>query len=197
MAVNTQAIPNFDYNGVLPPYKVGFPKDLASLSPYQSSVLEFCKRFATTPHRVSLLQGFLAYRVWLIKTAGIVDGFQWLDGSFVENCEIYKMKKPGDIDVITFHQLPRSMKDIDEWNAFFSSNEDYFNPEWTKANFSCDAYNINLAVQTAHSLIHGTKYWYGLFSHQRGSRLWKGMIEIPLVSDDVDALAFLNSVSFK
>lgn len=106
------------------------------------------------------------------------------------------MKRPGDIDVITFHQLPRSMKNIAEWDAFFLANQNYFDPDWTKANFSCDAYSINLVAQTAYSLIHGTKYWYGLFSHQRGSRLWKGMIEIPLISNDIDAANFLDSKDF-
>jgi hypothetical protein len=30
-----------------------------------------------------------------------------------------------------------------------------------------------------------------LFGHQRSSHLWKGMLRLPLQSDDVDALAHL------
>ena len=196
MAIHTQAIPNFDYNGVLPPHGANYPKSITSLSPYRATVLEFCQRFATTPYRVSLLKGYLGYRRWITQTAGIVDGVQWVDGSFVENTEIYKMRVPGDIDVLTFHALPRKMTDISEWNTFFEENQNNFDPDWNKSNFFCHAFTINLAVQDAFSLIHQTKYWYGLFSHQRGSRLWKGMIEIPLISNDADAANFLDSKDF-
>jgi hypothetical protein len=39
-------------------------------------------------------------------------------------------------------------------------------------------------------------YWFGLFSHQRTSNLWKGMVQIPLLADDEDALAVIDAMAF-
>ena len=36
-------------------------------------------------------------------------------------------------------------------------------------------------------IVDDTKYWFGLFSHQRNSSLWKGMLSISLDSDDMEA----------
>ena len=36
-------------------------------------------------------------------------------------------------------------------------------------------------------------YWYGLFSHQRETFLWKGLLRIELMSDDEQALELLNA----
>jgi hypothetical protein len=33
-------------------------------------------------------------------------------------------------------------------------------------------------------LVTQTRYWYGLFSHRRADALWKGMLQLPLDSDD-------------
>ena len=41
-------------------------------------------------------------------------------------------------------------------------------------------------------LIDQTKYWFGLFSHQRDTFLWKGMLEIPL-TDDTDVAALFGA----
>jgi hypothetical protein len=41
-----------------------------------------------------------------LHAAGIIDGFQWLDGSFLENIESLESRSPRDIDVVTFYYLP-------------------------------------------------------------------------------------------
>ena len=33
---------------------------------------------------------------------GIGSGFQWLDGSFLENVEMTEKRDPGDLDLVTF-----------------------------------------------------------------------------------------------
>jgi hypothetical protein len=42
-------------------------------------------------------------------------------------------------------------------------------------------------------LVTQTRYWYGLFSHRRGDALWKGMLQLPLESDDDAATALLDA----
>jgi len=42
--------------------------------------------------------------------------------------------------------------------------------------------------------VKDTSYWYGLFSHQRETAVWKGMIELPLASDDEAAVKILEGV---
>jgi hypothetical protein len=61
-----------------------------------------------------------------------IDGFQWLDGSFV---------------------------DLDKKSEF---------------------------------VVEDTRYWFGLFSHQRVTSLWKGMLKISLHSDDDKAKSLLG-----
>lgn len=41
-------------------------------------------------------------------------------------------------------------------------------------------------------LVTQTRYWYGLYSHRRGDALWKGILQLPLNSDDVAARAMLD-----
>lgn len=57
-----------------------------------------------------------------------------------------------------------------------------------KTQFSCDAYFVNMAAP-GKSLVGFTHYWYGLFSHQRGSLAWKGMLELEIAGEDADQRA--------
>ncbi|WP_442891816.1 DUF6932 family protein [Dissulfurispira sp.] len=57
--------------------------------------------------------------------------------------------------------------------------------------YLCDAYFVDM---TSHPgfLINQTAYWFGLFSHQRDTFLWKGMLQVSL-GDDKEVIDFLNS----
>lgn len=94
-------IPTFDANNVIPPHS-GDPRRLDQLSPYPCTTFELCQRFATTPDRVAILQGFLRFRR-VLEQAGFVSGFPWLDGSFLENIEAEENRAPKDLDVVTFY----------------------------------------------------------------------------------------------
>src|SRR5258707_13269006 len=94
-------IPPFDSNSVLPPH-LGDPRLSNEISPYPCSSLELCDRFATSPDRVRILDGFLRLRA-LLRDHGMTDGFQWVDGSFLEDVENAEHRPPGDIDVVTFY----------------------------------------------------------------------------------------------
>ncbi|MGE0569140.1 MAG: hypothetical protein AB7O73_14475, partial [Bacteroidia bacterium] len=93
-------IPNFDHNNVLPPH-LGNPTDRTHLSPYPCSILELCHRFSTSSNRVQILKNYILFRQRM-NALGIIYGFQWLDGSFLENIEFSEGRPPRDLDVVTF-----------------------------------------------------------------------------------------------
>ena len=122
---------------------------------------------------------------------GITGGFQWLDGSFVENVESNQDRPPNDIDIVTFAGRPNNNIDSGEWKKLVANNSDLFIPEESKETYLCDAYFVDLNTHPIH-IVNSTKYWFGLFSHQRDSYLWKGMVEIPLICSDDEAQKILE-----
>lgn len=180
-------IPAFNLSGVLPPYTGANPADRTYVSPYKVNMSDVVNRFATSLRRVEILRGLLDYREQLLRL-NIVDGYQWLDGSFVENVEVIHGRDPNDIDVVTFARRP--MSDLQAWKATIQSNPNLFNPRNTKSTFMCDAYFVDL-LNDPKTIISDTAYLFGLFSHQRKTSLWKGMLHVPLVSDDATARALI------
>lgn len=95
------------------------------MSPYEATSVELVSRFATSPARIGILTGLLAYRDAL-RAFGLHEGFQWIDGSFVERLD----REPGDIDIVTFASRPAAYDPAGRW---------LFDPTATKERFSCDA----------------------------------------------------------
>lgn len=180
-------IPSLNLSQVLPPYIGADATDRDGMSPFEASMSELVNRFATSAERAQILEGLLNYREAL-NSIGIVDGFQWIAGSFCENVEAIRGRPPGDVDVVTFAY--RHIADDAQWFAFFLSNQPVFDPIETKHRFKSDAYYIDLG-KPADIVVDDTAYFGGLFSHQRNSHLWKGMIKIPLASDDAAARVLL------
>lgn len=164
------------------------------MSPYKADFLEFAQQFATSQHRVGLLNGLLAYREAL-RNIGLTQGFQWFDGSFVEDVEQSRGRPPADIDVVTFAYGPQ-FSDSAAYSTWFQQNIALFSPAETKRLHSCDAYFVDLRRISPHILVDRTRYWFGLFSHQRATALWKGMVQVSLDSDDMEARAMLLSLQF-
>lgn len=184
-------IPNRNHSGVLPPFLPGTSPEMpGAMAPYKASLLDVAQRFATSGQRIAALKGLVAYRDAL-RTAGIVNGFQWIDGSFVEDCERNRGRPPKDIDLITFSVRPANIGNNEQWREFIGSRPDLFDPEESKKSYSCDAYFVDLAVHPVY-LVSQTRYWFGLFSHQRDTFLWKGMLEVALAQDDSEVKGFLN-----
>ena len=78
-------IPDWTPHGVLPP--VGSdPTSPDYRSPYLVSVVDFVMRFGSTPARRNIVSGFLSFRAAL-ASVGLVNGFQWIDGSFPLNAD--------------------------------------------------------------------------------------------------------------
>lgn len=179
-------IPQFNQSGVLPPFNPATgPADRAGRSPYKASAVDVVRRFGTTAHRNALLARWLAYRHDL-RSLGITSGFQWLDGSFVENVEVTGSRDPRDIDVVTLAHPPAGLDDV-AWRRLVDTNLTLFSPKLAKQHYSCDAYFIDLGKAPQYT-IEVSFYFGGLFSHQRSTSLWKGLVQVPLVSDDAAAV---------
>lgn len=156
------------------------------MAPFPVSFGELANRFGTTPPRWKLLQGLAYYRDAL-RATGITAGFQWIDGSFLEDSEALRGRPPADIDVVTFVLLPSDSNP----RAFRDYYANLLDTRQTRPIYGCDAYvvDLGLGARRPDFLVMQARYWYGLFSHQRASSLWKGMLQIDLFSDDEKVMA--------
>jgi hypothetical protein len=179
----TVVIPTWNANGVIPPISSASPTS-ADRSPYTVSLSEFVLRFASSPKRRQILDGFLRYRGRL-HTAGLTTGFQWLDGSFLENVETTESRSPNDLDVVTFFALPVGVNQ----QQILAAAPDILDQPRIKTTYFVDAYFVSLGSR-ATTLVERSAYWYSMWSHRRDST-WKGFLQVDL--DPVeDALAALH-----
>jgi hypothetical protein len=168
--------------GILPPF-LKSPTRRDGLSPYLATLVELVERYAISPQRIRILEGLLAYRAEL-RRVGLSAGFQWIDGSFVETLN----REPNDVDVVTVSPLPTSCSPDDE--HLFETKE-------AKKRFLCGAYFVDLANGDATWSITESVYWYGLFSHQRQTQRWKGLVQIDLNPPDGDSAARARLAALK
>ncbi len=174
-------IPDFDHNLVLPPH-LGDPRDPGQLSPYPCTTLDLCQRLGTTPERRAILGRFLDFRERL-RVEGLTNGFQWVDGSFLEDIETREGRPPGDIDVVTVYWG----YDLPYQNQLVANFPEVADPVLSKANFSVDHYPFDAGSHPELTL-EWTRYWMLLFSHNRLG-VWKGMLRIQLNTPAEDAAA--------
>lgn len=180
-------IPAFNASGVIPPFVVESPVHRGG-SPYEVCLKDVAEVFATTEARLEIFKGLLRYRQELRKV-GITSGFQLIDGSFTENCEQIHGRSPNDIDIVTFAYLPVMQHEL---KSFVDKHIELFDQSTVKDKFKCDAYFVDLS-KDARLVVEDTMYWYGLFSHQRDTNLWKGMLRVPLLDEDEKLLDELQS----
>src|SRR5882762_8182317 len=102
-------IPDWNASGVLPPY-LGSPTIASHVSPYPTTAKELCAKLGFSADRRIILRGWLKLRD-LLRTLGHDSGFQWVNGSFMEDSENRRGRPPGDIDVVSF--LPASPAKLD------------------------------------------------------------------------------------
>lgn len=182
------SIPDWNSQGVVPPIELLDPVS-RNRSPYLVSLETFIRHYALSPERIAILRGFLEYRVQL-HVIGLTQGFQWLNGSFLENKELRLGTPPGDIDVVTFFELPSNLAEAD----LVSQNFWLFDPaqhEDLKHRFHVDS-NFQPLYVPAERLVGGSNYWYGMWAHQRDTFIWKGFCQVSLSSgEDAAALNFL------
>ncbi len=181
-------IPSFDVvRNILPPHR-GDPRSPVDLSPYSCTIAELCARFATTVKRKQILEGFLNLRAELFSLG--IRGFQWLDGSFVEDIETQEGRDPQDMDVVTFADTPADPASL---TAAFVTKPEVWDPIQSKSVYFVDHYFVSLGSDSVR-VVKQTQYWYGLFSHRRDG-LWKGMLAVDLrvKADDDAARIYLGS----
>jgi hypothetical protein len=183
-------IPPFTISGVLPPFTGQDVTHSASVSPFDVGMVDFIQHFGINEPRKAILIGLLNYRRDL-RALGFEEGYQWIDGSFVEDVEAVRGRAPDDIDLVTIAPRPEAYSSANDWADFVASNADIFYPTRAKEKYKTDAYFIDLGKRPE-LIVEDATYWYGLFSHQRASALWKGMLRIPISSDDEKARSLLE-----
>jgi hypothetical protein len=186
-------IPALTPSGVLPPY-VGTPCISPAMSPYGTTLLKIAQRFASTPDRRTILRGLLNYRQALAGI-GLVEGFQWISGSFLEDIETLETRSPRDVDTVFFCRRPAQHQTDALWQAFVIAHMNLFQPSSAKTNFKCDPYFVDLTLSSNY-IVDQARFWFGLFSHRRNG-LWKGLLQVPLAisQDDADTIQFLNGIN--
>lgn len=178
-------IPSFDHNGVVPPHR-GDPRIAADLSPYPCTTRDLCERFATSAERVAILNGFLDFRARL-ESLGFRNGYQWLDGSFLEDVESRRKRPPNDLDAVTVYWG----MDAATQSAIQTGFREFFDPRAAKATFRLDHYPFQIDYDPEVTVEY-TRYWMQLFNHNRDG-VWKGMLKIDLGTpvEDGEARAIL------
>ena len=154
-------VPDWDTDGMIPPMD---PRDPTSLnrSPYKTTLVDDAARFGGSEARRRLLSGLLDFRAAL-HGAGLVRGFQWIDGSFVENSEQISGRPPKDIDVVTFFYVPDGYTGA----ALYQRGSRLFDSAFVKDHYAMDAYFVQLNHARTEEVIEQAIYWYSIWSHTR------------------------------
>jgi len=174
-------IPSFDHNLVLPPH-AGNPTMRNELSPYPCTTLELCQQLGTSLERRTILGLFLDFRERL-TAEGLTSGFQWLDGSFLEDIEAREGRPPRDLDVVTVYWG----YDILFQQQLMANFPEFSDPGLAKASFSLDHYPFD-ASYSPEATVEYARYWISLFSHNRLA-VWKGMLRVELNTPAEDSAA--------
>ena len=184
MRRKADVIPAWDPDGIIPAHDPIDPTSHAR-SPYTVSLLDVMTRFGNTEARRDLLQKWLDFRAALHRL-GITRGFQWIDGSFVENIEQTRNRPPNDIDLVTFLYIPAGYTGSDLLQRY----PRLFNPGLVKEHYAMDAYCVQLNQIPTEKIVAQSLYWYSLWSHTRTGR-WKGYLQVELAPDH-DAAAHVK-----
>jgi hypothetical protein len=183
-------IPPWSAGGVIPPVSA-VSASSANRSPYLVSLSEVVLHFRDSADRRAILDGFLRYRQRL-HAAGLVHGFQWLDGSFLEQIELLEGRPPNDLDVVTFFHLPPGANESDIRMRFPDAFPGTAQQRRAfQASFHVDAYWVNLD-EPVESVVELSTYWYSMWSHRRDAS-WKGYVQVDLgAAEDIPAADHLN-----
>jgi hypothetical protein len=172
-------IPEYTRDGFLPPF-MGDALSPEDRSPYLVTPQELVSLFGTSPERRALIRGFLAFRRRL-RLFGFVEGFQWIDGSFVEQVELKRGRPPADIDVVTFVGPAVGYATQEAFEAACRACPEIFEAAKVKRAYGCDAYFVNLTSAPGF-VVDRVAYWAGLLSHTR-TKAWKGILALDLCDD--------------
>lgn len=170
-------IPSWNLAGLIPPIRPGEEGHGTDRSPYNATFSEVIEHLGITPDRLAILTGLLGYRQALYNI-GITEGFQWLDGSFVEDVETLKGRSPNDVDVVTFFRLPLGQTH----DELFEQAQHLFDVQHTKQHYRVDGYPMIIGDQLEDWHVDQISYWYSMWSHTREQN-WKGFVRVELNPD--------------
>jgi hypothetical protein len=168
---------NLEWNsrGLLDPISEPLAMDRA---PYKLTPDAVVMRFATTEERRRILRGWLSYRAEL-ASIGIAQGFQWIDGSFMEDIETLEARPPGDIDVVTFYDLPPGQTQA----TLFAARPELFPVEEDEKAILRQQFGVDGVMSclkaSQRQLIRQLVFFYSLMSHRR-DQTWKGFVQVEL-----------------
>lgn len=184
------AFPVWNLSGVIPPIRPGVAGHHPDRSPYKSNLLTFIDYFCFSKERVAICEGYLEFRGRLHEI-GLTKGFQWLNGSFSEDVETNEGRPPGDLDIVTFFELPTSFDPA----SFSMKTPDLADLTAVKTAYKIDGYYNQLGLALGGNEVERISYWYSLWSHRRDG-LWKGFVQVDLSShDDSAASQRLSDIS--
>lgn len=178
-------IPSWTMSGIVPPIRPGMSGASPDRSPYKSALTDFIDQFAINQARLNILAGLIKYRQALHEI-GLTEGFQWLDGSFLEDVEGAENRTPRDIDVVTFYRRPKSLNE----SELAVKLTHLLNTEHSKNRYHVDGYGFELGSAVEPYKIRMLTYWYSMWSHRRDG-LWKGFVQIdlaPIEDDDAEII---------
>lgn len=174
------AIPKYNSQGLLPPHN-GDARDLDGGSPYHTTTLELCHTFGTTRTRREILRGFFRLRAALAELE-LNDGWQWLDGRFLEKDRGHN--EPELIQVVTFY-TPSPLLDDPMFTDHVNRINDF---DLSHRLFRVDHNYVSLELPLP-ALVHNTRHYAALLSHQSETGIWKGMLQVNLNTPQDDAAA--------
>lgn len=152
-------------------------------------MLDLARSLGDSQVRRSFLGGFLDFRAALRET-GIPEGFQWVDGSFVEDTARHD-REPRDIDVVTFFRLPVGQTE----QAFFEQHAALVERSAVKAVYHVDSFFVPLDTTHLRYFVRQVALWNTLWSHTRELE-WKGYLEVDLLDpEDSAAKALVATAS--
>lgn len=177
----TVPIPPWNARGLLPGNDASNPVG-GYRAPYPAALLDVVMRFGTSGERRQVLHGWLAHRAAL-HGLGVASGFQWVDGSFVEDVEALRGRPPNDVDVVSFVEVPPTLPPYDE----------ALDHGPTKARYKVDSYFVELNLLPADELAQQAAYWYSVWGHTRAEQ-WKGFLQVDMAPhEDGAAQAWLDA----
>lgn len=180
-------IPDWNFAGVVPAVRPGETGVSLDRSPYNVSMLAFAEKYCLTDARANILRGLLEYRSELYGI-GIVDGFQWLNGSFCEHVEVNEGRSPRDIDVVSFVRFADGFDP-----SVVATRPDLFDKSAAKDKYQVDAHFMQLGRQLAEFDTKYISYWYSMWSHTRAG-IWKGFFQVALdPAEDGEAIGLIDA----
>lgn len=163
-----------------------------AFSPYRWAPERLVNSLGFSPARKALLRNLFDYRKQL-RAFG-VQGIQWIDGSFTEDCERLKGRSPNDIDLMNLiFPPPQELLNTERMRLLMDRS-------YIKETYRLDVMQPFPLAEDGHGRpmvgLHGLTYFFSLFSHSRpeayGVPVWKGMIELALSSDDAEDQAAIQ-----